>query len=294
MKYPYERFLRFLVSRKIDPNQTLERFGLPRVGALWAADCRSSLRKTAPYAIVQYLTSTSPDLPLRTDVLEWATSEGFGLLWKMQREFDGPDSVPELDLPFRLFANPASRAVLGALLLSKCAVSEICAIVHEQFDLTLTVAALELYKSIFWDVSLVSRDTWGTLITSFATVEERNILTFAITGSPTANEFRSMLGMDCTAMDHRTILQQLIATSYIEYKRSREGGKPEDALKWAELALKSITTAKNSGSLITDDTPKTGAARFKGLFAVTPEQTKHATLADLMGEVSPREDKAKP
>lgn len=294
MKYPYERFLRFLVSRKIDLNQTLERYRLPPVGALWAADCRSNMRKTAPYSIVQYLSSRDPELPLRDGVLEWATKEGFGGLWRMQREFDGPASVPELDLPFRIFSNFASRAVLGALLFSKSTVAEICAIMLEQFDLVVSIPTLDIYKSIFWDITLVSRETWGPLIMTLSTVEERNYLTFGMTASPTANEVRNMLGMDCNAMDHKTILQQLISKSYLRHKRLLDEDKDEEALKWAELTLRAINTAKTSGGLLADEGPKTGSARFKGLFSVQPEKTTHPTLADLMGEVSAREEKAKP
>lgn len=291
MKYPYERFLRFLVSRKIDLNRTLERYGLPRAGDMFPAECRSDLRRSAPYALVQYIDTPNSELVLRDGVLEWATREKILPLWLMQSEFGGK-STPALDTTFRLFINPISRAVLGMLLLSKAREQDAFEIVREQFDVSLDAPTLELYKSIFWDVGLVGRTMWEPFIKTLVSAEEKNYIAFGLT-SPSADEIRDLLGMDCAGIDHKTILNQIIAKSYLQYKRLMDEPNQgtQDAMKWAELTLRAITTAKTSGGLGGPDEtgPKTGTARFRGLFSVQPDKTTHPTLAQLEGEVGKRE-----
>jgi hypothetical protein len=290
VKYPYERFLRFLVSRKLRVNDTLARYGLPRAGDLWVAECRGGFRQSAPFALVNYIDTPNAELTLRDGVLEWAAEEKILPLWQMQPEFKGKPSA-ELDLAFRLFVNPFTRAVVGMLLMTKTTEVDMLAIVQDQFDVQVSPAALALYKQIFWDISNVGRKQWEVLVPLFETEEEKNYIAFGLQ-SPTANEVRDLLGMDCLPTDHKQILNQIVAKSYIQYKKAMEEPNPEDAgaMRWAELALKAIGTAKaNGGFGATDDAPKTSADRFKGLFTVQPTKANHPTLADLAGEVGRKE-----
>jgi hypothetical protein len=292
LKYPYERFLRFLVSRKIDPNLTLSRYGLNRAGDLWATECRTSLRATAPFGITRYMDTPGAELVMIDEVLEWAAAEKILPLWKMQPEFGSVDS-PALDMAFRIFVNPFSRALMGMLLMSRARPVDIFLMIKEQLELQLNEDAFTLYKDIFWDVTQVSRSTWGPFVEQMQTAEERNFIAFGF-DSPTIEECRDLLGMD-TTMDHKVILNQIISKSYLRYKAAMNEPNPEahEAMKWAELVLKAIGTAKTAGGLGLDNDAArlvSSTERFKGLFAVVPSKTTHPTLAELHGEVGKRPD----
>jgi hypothetical protein len=287
VRYPYERFLRFLVSRKVDVNQTLERYELPRAGDLWIAECRSELRRSAPFPIARYIDSDSKLIIITDGVLEWADENGFGHLWRMQAEFGSIKAPEEMDVAFSIFVNPHSRGILGLLLLSRATESETIAVVSERCDKALTPKALAIYRKLFWDVSSVSRKAWTPLIANLKTVEERNLITFGL-GAPSIDEVRDMFGLD-TNIDHKTILNQIVTRSYQQYKAAMNEPQPEaaGAMRWAELAIKAIGTSKNVVPIIDpSDQPLSGKEHFKKLFSVSVTKSKHPTLADLAGEVA--------
>lgn len=293
--YPYERFLRFLTSRKLDVNRMLERFGLPLAGDIWLVTCRRDLRTAAPFALSHYLNSPeATQLELRDDVLEWADAEGIRVLWEMQPEFGEVES-PDFDAALRLFINPTSRAIVGMLLLASIADRDAIELLKGQLGVEVTTAQYNLYKSLFWDVSRVQRTDWAGFVTCLKTPEEINYISFGLDG-PTLEAIRDVLDMDVDSVDHRSILNQIISKSYHQYKRAMASANPEahNAAHWAELALKAISTAKATGSLMDPNTPRTGGDRFRGLFSVETTRSKIPSLAELSGEVGKRVEKAEP
>lgn len=286
MRYPYERFLRFLVSRKVDVNRTLERYGLPRAGDIWIAECRSNLRATAPYPIVRFLDSDDQSLTLLVGVPEWAEKERFAPLWAMQPEFGKVPPPKAFDLAFKIFVNPHARAVMGMLLLTRASDEEITAIMREQFDDTIPGDALRTYRELFWDVALVGRKSWEPFIANLTTIEERNYIAFGVS-SPAIADVRDMLGLEAS-VDHKTILNQIITRSYLQYKKAMEEPQPEaaGAMRWAELAIKAIGTSKTAGGFGSEAPVGFTAERFKKLFSVESTKSNHPTLADLTGEVA--------
>lgn len=292
MRYPYERFLRFLVSRRVEINSTLERYGLPHVGGIWIAECRTDLRNTAPVALVNYLNSEDGILNGRDGVLEWAAEQGIKPLWQMQKEFGGRPPPAAFETAFKLFVNPFSRAVLGLLLLSRANESDIQEILQERFDVGVDAETTSIYKRIFWDVELMGRKTWGTFIENLKSKEERNYIAFGL-GSPSVDEIRDMLGLE-TALDHNTIVDQIVSKSYLEWKRRMDEPNPEQsgAMRWAELTLKAIGTSKANAPKPTDNGPINGG-EFKNLFSIQPTKSNHPSLADLAGQVAIHESKTK-
>lgn len=293
MKYPYERFLRFLVSRKVDVNRTLERYELPRAGDMWIAECRSNMRATAPYPISKYLDSSDTHLAITDGVIEWATTERFAPLWKMQREFGSIPAPIDVDVAFKTFVNPFSRALLGLLLLSRATDDETIQVMKERFDLEVTDLVLKRYRDLFWDIGLVSRTSWPTYIEQLSSTDERNYISLGIT-SPSIDEVRDLIGLE-SSIDHKTILNQIITKSYNQYRKAMDEPQPEGAgaMRWAELAIKAISASKtaNFGS---QDAPGTVPTdKFRGLFSVQVTKSSHPTLADLAGEVATHEDPSK-
>lgn len=284
MKYPYERFLRFLVSRKIEISPLIEeRCRLPRVGDLWVADCRRSLRDTAPHAIAQFIDSADDTLAFQAGILDWADSEGFGDLWRMQPEFGATPAPPEFDLAYRLFVNQHARGMLGCLLLSKATDKEIHSLLLDHLGITVSDPALTIYRRVFWDVTQLSQKGWSDFSQRLIG-DERSIVSFGI-GSPTADEIRAMLGLQTVHSDEQ-IVNTIASKAYMQFCQAMDQPLPEaaGAMRWAELALKAVGTKKSAGLI----GPKADAGPnvdFHNLFSVKAEKSAHISLAQLAGQV---------
>ena len=214
MRYPYERFLRFLVSRKVDVNQALSRYGLPPVGGLWTASCRTSFRSTAPYAMVRHLDSDDTELVTREGVLDWADQEGFRLLWEVQPEF-GRAQPRELDLAIRIFSSQRARLRMGLFLFSKATPTELVDVALAHFDMEIDQNVIDLYRRVFWDTAAMSRSSWEQLIENLETKEERHYLALGLE-NPTLEGVQCILGMKYE-LEPGAVLRRLMTTAIEQY-----------------------------------------------------------------------------
>jgi hypothetical protein len=280
VRYPYERFLRYLVSRKVDPNHVLARIGLPSVGGLWASSCRSSFRKTAPHSLVRHIDSDDLELVTRDGVLEWAETEGFRELWETQPEF-GEKFFPALDIAIRIFSGSRARIRMGLFLFSKATPSEIADAAKEHFDMPVDPAAVELYRKIFWDGSTMTRASWDALLETMEK-EERHYLALGLE-NPTLDGVKCVLGMKY-AMEPGAVLHRLMVTSIEQYDNLIKQPIPSsDAIRWGEMAkaaavalAQHIPKKQESTGIPTD---------FGNLFTVQISKSNHVSLADLQGLV---------
>lgn len=288
MRYPYERFLKFLVSRKVEIDPALARYGLPEVGMLWGPDCRTNIRESAPYAITRYLDSDEAVLTIKDGVLDWAEGEGFRCLWEIQDEFGGGPAGPELDTAFQIFVNPFARSVIGMMLLARVTPEEIAEIVQDRYDLGVDAPALQLYRTVFWDVTCMSRPSWKQFIGDLETKEERHFISMGL-ASPTSEEVRQLLGLD-TTLDRSSILTKIMSKAYIQFNLAMEEPDPESkgAIKWAELAIKAGNALElgGRGARAADDAAMPTGEDFNGMFSVKIEKSKHISLTELQGPVA--------
>jgi len=283
VNYPYHRLLLFLVSRKVDVNEALGRYGLPPVGGIWIAQAKTRLRKQAPQGIASYVDGDEAELLGRDGIIDWAYEEGFSQLWRMQPEFGGGPPHPDLDLAFRIFTNPYSRALLGLLLLSDVDDETISKISVEKFDLALSEDVIAVYRRIFWDIRVMGQRSWNPFIEELKTKEEIHYISLGL-ASPNIDEIREILGLT-TVVKYEDIVSHIASSAHMLYKRAILEPIPEHAgaIKWADLALKAVATKKQ---LIVEEDPDELLLRgegFKGLFAVTTTSSTHPTLADLQG-----------
>jgi hypothetical protein len=280
VRYPYERFLRFLVSRKVEVNQALSRFGLPPVGGLWTASCRTTFRESAPYSIVRHLDSSDTTLLTTDGVLDWAETEGFRALWDAQPEFAGSMSR-ELDVALRIFASPRARIRMGLFLFSKATPSEIVDVTREHFDMEIGPSIVELYRRVFWDAQSMTRRSWEILFESMEK-EERHYLALGL-DNPTLDGVKCILGMKYS-LEPDAVLRRLMVTSIEQYDTLMKQPIPSpDALRWAEMA-------KSAAVALAAHVPKKSAepglpTDFGGLFTVQISKSNHVSLADLQGQV---------
>lgn len=289
MKYPYERFLRFLVSRKADVNALLERYGLPCVGEIWVARVRGTIRADAPHSIASYLDSNDTELVARAEVLEWAEREGFRCLWEYQPEFGAVENL-DLRSAFRVFVNPHARAVCGMMFLSGASDDETRAVLEEQVDITIGEQALQLYKKVFWDVTMVARDEWPAFIARMPTTEEQHLLGVGMTAT-SPDQVREAAGA-ASIVDHATIINDLLTFAYRQFKRAMNSPHPEaqGALKWHDATLKAWNAAKTDARESAKTQQNAPPADFAGLFSVQVTKSKHISLSELQGTVAERQE----
>lgn len=282
MRYPYERFLRFLVSRKVDVNRALERYGLPSVGGLWTASCRTSFRESAPYAIVRHIDSKDTELVTRDGVLEWAESEGFRLLWEVQPEF-GKALPTELDISLRIFSNQQARLRMGLFLFSKATPSELVEATREHFDMEIDQTTIDLYRRVFWDAQAMSRGSWERLIENMETKDERHYLALGFE-NPTLDGVKCILGMKYS-FEPDAVLRRLMNTAMEQYDLAMKQPIPSsaDVFRWGEMAK---TAAVALAAHIPKKVVETSIPNdFNGLFTVQISKSNHISLSDLQGHV---------
>lgn len=292
MRYPYDRFLTFLVARKAEPSLVLDRYGLPGIDRLWILDCRKRIRETAPPAVVAHLDSDSDEVLAFDGFLEWAESEGIRPLWEVQREFGGRALSDELDTAFSLFINRFSRSVVGLLLLAKADSKSIADIVKERLDLGIDAPAIAMYRSLFWDVDNVPRERWPRFTNCLLTREEQHLITIGYRDKPNLATIRQILDLQPAMVTEQEALTHLIETAHQNYKTALKCPDPEsgDAFRWASIMLKAISTSSTRSKFSGGDGPGENVD-LSGLFSVKVTKSHHVSLAELQGQYSAPEAK---
>lgn len=284
MRYPYERLLVFLVSRKRSVNRALQQYRLPEVGDIWLAQNEAQVRTTAPPSLKRFLDDGGA-LVGRAAILAWAEERGFAELWTLQREFGG-QFAPQLDLAYRIFSQLETRTSLNVLLLSRASPEEALETFNEVHELGLTAEGVEYYERLFWSWRSISSDDWTRLVRAMPTKQERHDLAFAL-GRPTYEEVRDHLDVK-VQVSPEEILQQIATKSFMQWKRAMEQPDPTQANVdyWQGAAQKAATDWDRVKRSNAEDEDILKSGGFQSLFAVEPMRSAHPTVADLQGEVS--------
>lgn len=286
MRYPYERFLHFLVSRKLEPDDTLLAVGLPNVGQLILFEYRAQIRKTAPRGLLLYINSQDTRVRITENLLEWAGEQGYRELWELQEEFGLDRHAKAVDVAFRCFSNQSIRGAIAMLSLGPTPIEDTAQFIADRFEVPIDVPTLELYRRIFWDVTLMSRDAWNQFLGRLSE-NERHYLSIAFE-TPTLTQVRQLLDATPT-VDPETVLKSILAHSASRFEAAMKTPRPEDhmAFKWAELTMKAVQQLKKAkpADVAGSEFKNT---HYRKLFAVKPTKTEYATVRDLPGEISPR------
>ena len=231
-----------------------------------------------------YLGSSDSSLNAREGILSWADDNGIGHLWRAQPEFGGV-THGHLDAAHKVFAGQKTRSVMAMLLMSAMTDDEVCDVIADQFESDFPVAAIGMYRSLFWDVSVMCDRDWDALITSLRTREEAHYVALGLRGISRAT-VSDALSVDSPSIERNFVINQIIARSYEHFRNASDHPNPEmhGAIRWAELALKAMTVGNQIGASINNEALLRSG--FSGMFNVQVTQTSHPTLADLQGDVS--------
>lgn len=290
MRYPYERFLLFLVSRKVSVDKTIGKYGLPTVGAMWEAECRSNIRATAPHSVVSHIDSSSDLVVARDGFLDWAEDEGILPFWRTQDEFGGGEPEPELDTAIQIFVNSHARGMVGLLLLSKASDEEVLGFIQRRFDSTANERTLELYKKIFWDITLLKREDWKAFIPDLEP-QERHYISLGLS-SPSIHEAKRFLD-EAPGYTPEQIINKIMTKAAVLFEAAANELDPEaaGAIRWAELSLRAISVlGTHKKAFGGDEAGELSPSEFQNMFSVSIEKIEHVSLAELQGVVAPKTD----
>jgi hypothetical protein len=287
VRYPYDRLLRFFVSRKtVDVNEALERYGLPPVGDIWVANARTKIRDEAPYALTSFIDSDDPQLVARDGILDWADGEGFGELWRVQKEFGGGPPPPAVDTAFRIFMNYHARGTMALLLMARMPAAEISDIFEEKYDLAVPENTFEIYQRIFWDIQWMGRKAWDKFIPKLLTKHERHNVALGLTPRP-PDDIRDIVDVGIS-IDPEDITSEVAATAIIQFKRAKREPNPvgADIKMWGDMALRAAKQLHEMKPKAGGDEGPLPSEGFQGLFSVQVSKSSHPTLAELQGEIA--------
>jgi hypothetical protein len=292
VRYPYQRLLQFLVSRKANVDGAISKYGLPTIAYPWVASCRTELRTTAPFSVKEYLNADDDaDLVIKVGFLDWAEQMGFRELWAMQKEFGGGTAPPALDTAVQIFVNPHARTMMGLFLLSETSDQEASEIVSKRFNFQISKESLEIYKRIFWDITQLKRSEWTPFITRLKTGSEQHFLTLGL-AAPSHSETLRYIEEE-PGLSPNEILTRIMNSAYARYETCLKELDPEmaGAIKWADLTVKAITTlGVHKKAMGGDEAGELTPSEFQNMFSVEIEKVQHVTLAELQGVVAPKTD----
>jgi hypothetical protein len=288
VRYPYERFLRYLVSRKANVNGALERIGLPRIGDLWVPTTLARLRKSAPPSVAHYLDSPGRELRFKEGFLEWAEREEIRAFWEQDSAILTGDPDPAFAQAGDLFYNALTRTTVGTLLLCGFRVGDVASTLEEIFGWRPSDRAVSLYETHYWDYRRACEAFWTDVIPSFQRDERQSYAIGLRWPPPKLYEVRHWLGLP-TDEDPAAALTEVMVHALGRFRAEKSEPIPDEEKIFRNLAFVERTADKlmrKKGGALKDGPPNQDAARQLTLFSVVPEKARHPTLAELSGDVS--------
>jgi len=283
MQYPYDAFVKFLITRKADVNRTLASLGLPELSE------KELLRKNIlagplPPSVKSFIDSEENDLSHKEGFLEWAEAHQIRELWEIQPEFMHSDlrtltrGSNNMKKACDLFADPRKRTALSLLLMREFDVEDIISTFSEHFSYELDEKVITLSQKYFFDFSEMTPTDWHSLFNNLPP-EERDQL--AVGREPHSRQFIEHSIGGTPNLTYEEVLNDIMVTSYYKFKALIDQPLMDImAQRWATMAMaageKKMKYTKGDRSDINEDIQM----RF------TFQETRFPTLAELATEPS--------
>ena len=169
MRYPYDQFIKFLITRGADVNGTLEHLGLPPLTANEIGS-KDILSGSLPPSVREFIDSSYSKVESRDSFLSWTEAHGLRELWEIQPEFlddkhrqmTGGSSA--MRVACDLFASPNRRTAMSLLLMRDFEEDDIVDIFADKFNLEIDQNVLFLCRSYFFNFSDMQPTDWHNLL----------------------------------------------------------------------------------------------------------------------------------
>lgn len=234
MQYPYDRFIRFLFSRRANVSGTLESIGLPRLSSE-ETTAKSLSTIDLPEEISRYVRNGGDPKEV-PGFMDQMREIGIQEMWEVQKEFLKDGVGRDMRVAWSIFSDPKLRTAYAVLRLSRFSIDEIKGLFKNQYDITLSPSVEKILKSWFFDFSNMDREDWKCLIRNLDE-EQKSKYRLVLERKPKhAIEFA--LGQ-VPNLGYRDVLNDIMATSYSRFKEASEHPLLDSlTMKWAELAMR--------------------------------------------------------
>jgi hypothetical protein len=237
MRYPYERYLSFLVSRKADVNGTLTKLRLPTLSPKELHD-RNFLAEKAPPSVKKYI--MDGNISVSKQFMSWTESHGIRELWEIQPEFRETEhrvktaGSDDMASACRIFAVAEHRTALSLMIMRSFELDDIVDAFEQHYNLAVTEEMLVLYQKYFFDTTGMTRKDWFALIHALPE-DQASKLTTGLRGSKEMVEY-AVGKMPKVTFEH--ILHDIMVSSYYKYRALvNQPLMDQLAMKWADQAM---------------------------------------------------------
>lgn len=238
MRYPYSRFLKFLISRKADINSTLDSLGLPPITSEERGE-HDTLSAPLPRSVERYYES-----PLNTvegdkqGFLDWTEVHGISELWAIQPEFEegvDPDDRASMQRACELFSEPQMRTSLAVLILKGFSKETISEIFEAKFGSPINAKTFGLAKRYFFDFSRMKKADWKNLLKNLPR-EQQSMMLLGL--EPHSKEFVQFSVGKLPPLTFDEIMHDIMVSSYYKFKSCVDQPLADGkAMDWAKLAM---------------------------------------------------------
>jgi hypothetical protein len=240
MRYPYDLFIKFLVTRRADVSATLESLGLPELSVKETHD-RDLVGGNLPPSVKSYLDSDHNRVESKEGFLEWAEAHDIREMWEIQPEFIHSDhrvltkGSGAMKKACDLFADQRKRTALSLLLMREFESSDIVDVFSDHFETEIDEKVIDLAKKYFFDFSEMTPTDWHSLFNNLP-AEERDQLSVGL--QPHTREFIEHSIGKLPALTYESILHDVMVTSYYKFKALANQPLMDNlAQRWATMAM---------------------------------------------------------
>jgi len=240
MRYPYDLFISFLITRKADVNGTLTSLGLPELteNELLSKNLFSG---NLPPAVRSYFKSKSDKITSKKAFIDWTESHDIREMWELQPEFIKTshrtltsDST-SLKEAFDIFSDPRHRTAMSLLLMRNFDIDDIASTFLTKFSKEVGHDVITLGQRYFFRFSNMRPVDWRNLLNGVSP-EERNKLLIGRDGS--SKEFIEQTIGVTPKISYEAILSDIMVSSYYKFKALVDVPLMDSmSQRWATMAM---------------------------------------------------------
>lgn len=242
MRYPYDTFITFLVTRKADINGTLKGLGLPELSKNEVLS-KNILTEKLPPSVGSFIRSDKNSIPAKSkkSFIEWTEAHGLRELWEIQPEFIHTPhrkltaGSRSMKVACDLFASANKRTALSLLLMRDFDLEDIINAFEEHFNVILDEEILTLSKKYFFDFDEMDSKDWNNLLNGLNDEESDRLL---IGRQQHSKQFVEHAIGIVPKLTFEEILNDIMATSYYKFKALVNQPLMDGlAQRWANMAM---------------------------------------------------------